>query len=79
MTIIPHSKNFRPSWFHSRDYGLIVANPFGQKAFTKGEPSSVPVKRGEVFTLRFAALIHSSPTNQPPDIGAQVKSFTNEK
>jgi hypothetical protein len=79
ITIIPHPKNFRPSWFHSRYYGLIVANPFGQKAFAKGEASSVPVKKGETFALRFAALIHSSPTNQSPDISDASKTFTNEK
>ncbi len=80
ITVIPSAKNFRPSWFHSRDYGLIVANPFGQKAFTKtGEPSSVPVKKGESVTLRFAALIHSTPTNEPPDISSAFKMSTNEK
>jgi hypothetical protein len=78
ITVMPDPKNFRPSWFHSRDYGLIVANPFGQKAFTKGEPSSVPVPKGESFTLHFAACIHSSPTNQPPDLGAAFKSFTKQ-
>ena len=60
ITVRPDPKNIRASWFHSRDYGLVVANLFGQKAFTKGEPSSVPVKKGETFTLRFAAFIHSS-------------------
>ena len=79
ITVMPDPKNFRPSWFHSRDYGLIVANPFGQKAFTKGEPSSVPVKKGETFTLRFAALIHSSATNEPPNITGAYKTFTNPK
>lgn len=75
ITVIPSIKNFRPSWMHSRDYGLIVANPFGQRAFTKGDASSVPVKEGTSFTLRFAALIHSSPTNQPPDLNATLKTF----
>jgi hypothetical protein len=79
ITVVTDPKNFRPSWFHSRDYGLIVANPFGQKAFTKGEPSSVPVKRGETFTLRFAAFIHSSPTNEPPDLNSVYKNFTNHQ
>ncbi len=73
ITVMPDPKNFRPSWFHSRDYGLIVANPFGQKAFTKGELSNVPVKKGEPLTLHFAAFIYSTPTNQPPDIGAISK------
>ncbi len=80
ITVLTSPQNFRPSWMHSRDYGLIVANPFGQKAFTKtGDPSSVPVKKDETFTLRFAALIHSSPTNQPPEISDTLKAFTNEK
>lgn len=79
ITVVTDPKNFRPSWFHSRDYGLIVANPFGQKAFTKGEPSSVPVKRGETFTLHFAAFIHSSPTNEPPDLNSVYKNFTNHQ
>jgi hypothetical protein len=67
-------KNFRSSWFHSRDYGLVVANPFGQKAFTKGEASSVAVSKGDTFQLRFAAFIHSTPTNGSPDIAAAYKS-----
>lgn len=80
ITVMTDPKNFRPSWFHSRDYGLIVANPFGKKAFTKsGEPSSVPVTKGETFTLHFAAYIHSSPTNQPPDLSTAFKSFTSDK
>jgi hypothetical protein len=78
ITVMAHPENFRTSWMHSRDYGLIVANPFGQKAFTKGEPSSIPVTKGETFTLQFAAFIHSSPTNEPPDLGAAFKAFTNQ-
>lgn len=80
ITVLASPHNFRPSWFHSRDYGLIVANPFGQKAFTKtGDPSSVPAKRGETFTLQFAAFIHSSPTNEPPDLNSAYKIFTTDK
>jgi len=80
ITVMSDPTNFRPSWMHSRDYGLIVANPFGQKAFTKtGEPSSIPVKRGETFTLRFAAFIHSSLTNEPPDLNAAYKTFSSQK
>jgi len=80
ITVMSDPKNFRPSWFHSRDYGLIVANPFGQKAFTKsGDPSSVTVKRGDTFTVHFAAFIHSSPTNEPPDLNAAYNTFTSRK
>jgi hypothetical protein len=79
ITVLTDPANFRPSWFHSRDYGLLVANPFGQKAFTKSDPSRIPVKKGESFHLRFAALVHSTPTNEPPDIANEFRAFTNQK
>lgn len=46
VTLMPDPKNFRRSWFHARAYGVLVANSFGQNAFTKGEKSKVVVKRG---------------------------------
>lgn len=51
--------NFRRCWFHARDYGLLVANPFGQNAFKQGDKSQITVKKGETFQLRFGVLIHS--------------------
>ena len=60
MTLIPHPGNFRDSWFHARDYGFLLANPFGRKAFTGGEPSAVKIEKGEEFRYRNAVFIHSS-------------------
>jgi hypothetical protein len=60
IMLMPDPKNFRRSWFHARDYGLLVANPFGRQAFTKGEPSQVVVRKGETLTLRFGVLVHDS-------------------
>jgi hypothetical protein len=59
VLIVPHPGNFRRSWFHARDYGLLVANPFGRKAFRQAQESMVTVKPGETFRLRFAVLIHA--------------------
>lgn len=61
LLLVPHPGNFRPSWMHARDYGVLVANPFGRKAFTKGEASRVEVKPGETFRLRFAVLAYAGP------------------
>jgi hypothetical protein len=58
VTIMPHPGNFRPSWWHARDYGFVAANPFGRNAFTKGDPSRVVVKPGEEFRLRYAVIVH---------------------
>jgi hypothetical protein len=80
LTVMSHPKNFRSSWFHSRDYGLLVANPFGQKAFTnQSEASRIRLARGEAFQLGFAAFIHSTATNKTPDIARAYRVFTGEK
>ena len=36
MVVFCHPDNFRNSWMHARDYGLIAANPFGRAAMGKG-------------------------------------------
>jgi hypothetical protein len=67
--------NFRPCWFHNRDYGFMAANPFGRNAFTVGEKSAVVVKKGEPFRLRFGVLLHASPKGQDLDLKAEYEHF----
>ena len=71
VALMAHPGNFRRPWFHARDYGLLVANPFGRRAFTKGEESRVVVKKGETLRLRFGVLIHSGKT----DVGAAYAAW----
>lgn len=59
ITLMADPANFRPSWWHNRDYGVFVANPFGRAAMKQGEKSAVTVKRGEDFRLRFGAVMYS--------------------
>ncbi len=49
--------NFRSSWFHARDYGLLTANPFGRNAFTQKEKSTISIQKGERFSLSFGLYI----------------------
>lgn len=58
ITLIVNDNNFRPSWMHARDYGLIVANPFGRKAMKQGSESEVKVEPGQTLRLRFAVWVH---------------------
>lgn len=58
ITLMAAPANFRPSWWHNRDYGLMVANPFGREAMKQGTPSAVTVKRGDPLRLRFGAVFH---------------------
>jgi len=60
ITVVPGRGNFRPSWWHNRDYGLLVANPFGRAALTGGERSSVEVAPGKPMRLVFVAVAHDS-------------------
>ena len=71
-TLFCHPDNFRPSWFHARDYGLLVANPFGRKAFRQGEASQIVVKPGEQLRLRYGILLHSGET---PDYDAAFRDY----
>ena len=75
ITLLCHPKNFRPSWFHARDYGLLEANPFGREAFGNGEKSKVVVKPGEEFRIRYGVLVHSSPADAAPDLAAAYKDY----
>jgi acetyl esterase/lipase len=65
IMLMPDPRNFRRSWFHARDYGLLVANPFGRQAFTKGEPSRVVVEKGSTLTLKFGVLFHDGDLDRP--------------
>lgn len=64
ILLMPHPDNFRRSWYHARDYGVIVANPFGRQAMKAGPESRVVVRSGEELRLRYGLLIHSSPTRE---------------
>ncbi len=75
ILLIPHPENFRPSWLHVRDYGLAVANPFGQKAFTRGAASRVEVKPGEKLRLRFGIWIYSADRLKPLDLAGVAGKY----
>jgi len=75
VTLMPDPKNFRPSWFHARDYGLLLANPFGRQAFKKGPASKVVVKPGQSFRLRYGVLLHASLPETPANLKAAYADF----
>lgn len=72
VTLFCHPENFRPSWFHARDYGLLVANPFGRKAFKQGELSRVVIQPGDALRLRYGILLHGG---QDPDLVAAYQNY----
>ncbi|MCA9222995.1 MAG: PmoA family protein [Planctomycetales bacterium] len=65
ITLMTSPDNFRDSWWHNRNYGLIVANPFGRAAMRQGGVSAVTVKSDDRFIIGFAALLHSAASYDP--------------
>lgn len=78
VALMPHPQNFRRSWFHARDYGVLVANPFGRRAFTSGETSRIVMPQGDEFRLRFGVLVYESPEGKSPDISAAYREYLQE-
>ena len=59
LLVVPHPENPRPSWSHSRDYGVLVSNPLPKQPKERREPYvTTTVKKGERFRLRYTVLIH---------------------
>ena len=75
MMVMPDPKNFRRSWYHVRDSGLIAVNPFGRKGVAGGKRSEVLVKKGEKFHLGFAAAIYSAPKGSKIDRKAMYQDY----
>lgn len=80
IAVMASPDNFRPAWFHSRDYGLIVANPFGKKAMTAPRDASVapdatPVPADGTLHVGFGLYVFSAPAGEAPDVDAMYNRY----
>lgn len=77
VTVYPFAENFRPCWWHARDTGLMVANPFGRNALTGGEASQVPATGIKPVVLKFAIRIYEAPAQaaNPADFTDRIKEI----
>ncbi|MGC3971481.1 MAG: PmoA family protein [Pirellulales bacterium] len=76
ITIMPHPKNPRPTWWHTRDYGVFVANGFGPRSVDKGAEPRLKVPAGESITFRYGVLVHDDPAGERPDLAAAYLRYT---
>ena len=74
--LMPHDDNFRKSWLHVRDYGLLVANPFGQNALGGGDRSRIEIGPDTPLRLRFGIWIYSVPADVDPDFSAVTREYS---
>lgn len=63
LAIFDDPKNPHPACWHSRDYGLMAANPFGRAksgfSAMKGNKDLVKLAKGEHLKLRYGILLHT--------------------
>ena len=67
VTILDHPDNFnQPPRWHIRTYGLMAANPRGEKHFTgqPGEGGNV-IHPGETLTFKYRLLLHAGDLDRP--------------
>ncbi len=58
IMLMASRSNLRRCWWHNRDYGVFVANPFGREAMKQGERSAIAIEPGQSMKLRFGAYLH---------------------
>ena len=73
VMIVPDPANPQPSWWHNRDYGVFVANPFGRQAMKQGAPSRIEVKKGDIYRLNHTIILHASPDAKAPELPGFLK------
>jgi putative heme-binding domain-containing protein len=74
ITLLCHPENFRESWMHARNYGLVAANAFGRKAMKKGGSSKVIIRQGETLQLRYGILLHGP----KPDLNQMHREYVRQ-
>jgi hypothetical protein len=80
VAVFDHPSNPRhPTYWHTRAYGLLAANPFGVHDF-EADPKkdgSLTIKKGEPITFRYRVVIHPGDTKSA-DIPALYSKYTAE-
>jgi Methane oxygenase PmoA len=76
IVIFEHPRSFHhPARWHARDYGLLAANPFSDKAYDPAVPArNYTLRAGESITLRFRIVVH--PKLQAGEIEKLYQAWT---
>ncbi|MDQ3346605.1 MAG: PmoA family protein [Acidobacteriota bacterium] len=75
VAIFPASSNPNPTWWHSRDYGVIVANGFGPRVLPTSADGKLIVKPGESLRLQYGVLLFDAPAATPVDFAEAHRAF----
>jgi hypothetical protein len=75
IMVMPDPRNVAVCRWHTRDYGFMAANPFGQSVFKAGPDRKTAVDLGRPFHLRFAILVHAAGSEESVDLAAAYQDY----
>jgi len=75
IAVFPAASNPAPTWWHSRDYGVIVANGFGKRVLPELAEGKLVIKAGDSLRLRYGVLLYDAPASSPVDFPAISQLF----
>jgi len=82
IALFDHPKNPHRAAWHTRDYGLMAANPFGRAEAgfpdTKGEKELVKLAKGEVLKLKYGILVHAGDA-KTAKVAERFEEFAKER
>lgn len=73
--IFPAATNPNPTWWHSRDYGVIVANGFGKRVLPPAANGRLVLPAGSTLRLRYGILLFDVPAATPIDFAAKNREY----
>ena len=80
IAMFDHPTNPRhPTYWHARDYGLVTANPFGIKSFTRGKkgPGDMTIEAGKSQLFRYRFYFHTGDAEQAK-IAERYEEYTRQ-
>jgi Methane oxygenase PmoA len=79
LAIFDHPKNANRANWHTRDYGLMAANPFGRKESgfpaQKDKTDLVKLKKDEYLNLKYALYVHDGDATTA-EVGETYKNYS---
>jgi len=75
ITVMADPANRHPTRWHVRDYGLMVANLFGRKAFRIKDGKTVKVDKGQVYRMRYGVYVHGNSMRSLKDVSKEYEFF----
>ena len=75
ITVMADPANPHSTRWHVRDYGLMVANLFGRKAFHIRDQKTVKVNKGQVYRIRYGVYVHGNSMKSLKEVNREFAFF----